>query len=160
MTQGAQVVSLQLGLSSADAEDLAQNVMLDLQTSKLLDRLGDSSSPRSYLQVVLRNRARDLVRKKQREQDLARERWAGPVVEERLEHDIYQAEALRTELRQLSVEDWDLVKLRFWEGLTIAEIAKRREEPYSRVAVRLFRLGKRLADRLGGGRSEKRLRQN
>ena len=38
----------------------------------------------------------------------------------------------------------------YWEGLALGEIAQRLGEPYSRVAVRFFRLRERLKKRLPG----------
>jgi RNA polymerase sigma-70 factor (ECF subfamily) len=145
----AHIVSLQLGLSPADEEDLTQSIMLDLQGTDFLHRLNHSSAPAAYLFSTLRNRALDLIRKTNRERSLELlpdiPQDPADLPDEREEA---KAAALQRELRELPKGDLQLLQLRFWKGLSITEIARRRREPYSRIAVRLFRLRKRLAARL------------
>ena len=152
----ARIVALQLELSPADAEDLAQGVMLDLQTTDLMHRLTLSASPAAYMYSTLRNRGLDLVRKRAKEISLAPEPVPADSAEPTNPADESAAiAALRKELRRLPKEDLRLLRARFWAGLSIAEIARRRGEPYSRVAVRLFRLGRRLARRIAEGGSHR-----
>ena len=54
----------------------------------------------------------------------------------------------RRALRALSPSERRLLKMRFWDNLTVAQIADVLGEPYSRVAVRLFRLIQRLKNGL------------
>lgn len=154
----ARIISLQLGLSSADAEDLTQGVMLDLQTTDLIERLDLSSSPAAYLFSTLRNRGLDLVKRRNREQPVLSAPVtveAPPVLADAPDENEVAAAALHKELRRLPKEDLQLLRLRFWQGLSIAEIARRRSEPYSRVAVRLFRLVRRLEPRLASAGSRR-----
>jgi RNA polymerase sigma factor (sigma-70 family) len=157
----ARLAGLHLQLSQSDADDLAQGVMLDFQTTDLLRRLEESVTPAAYLFSCLRNRARDLVKRKDREVALLGAA-AQELVAESLDGDAAGGNesglaALNEALRRLSREDLELIKLRFWKGLSIRSIAQRRSEPYSRVAVRLFRLRRRLAASLGkaGGKGER-----
>jgi RNA polymerase sigma factor (sigma-70 family) len=122
--------------------------MLDFQTTDLLYHLRHSSVPASYLFATIRNKTVDLIRSRTRDGSLSAEM----VLQElQVSADLPQEKevrALQKELRRLSKDDRQLLRMRFWKNLSIAEIARRRGEPYSRVAVRLFRLGKRLAMRL------------
>lgn len=127
--------------------------MLDFQTTDLLRRLEQSVAPAAYLFSCLRNRARDLVKRKDREAALLEEAAPDLVAAsfdgEAAGRSESSLAALNEALRRLSREDLELIKLRFWKGLSIRSIAQRRSEPYSRVAVRLFRLRRRLAASLG-----------
>ncbi len=134
-----------------DVDDAVQTVLLKLQDPGLLRRLKSLNAPQGYLIVMVRHTLADLARRRQREVpadqvDLPRiltEEWSGPG-ETGPDLEVPLAHALR----QLAPEERELISLRFWSGLSIAEIARRRHEPYSRVAVRLFRLLRRLRARI------------
>lgn len=152
----AKLASVYLQLSLADSEDLCQGIMLDFQTTDLLRRLQGSASPAGYLLSTLRNRGRDLARYRGREHPLASEPRAPLIAEgwQASDHQESQYAALEAALRSLSDQDRELIVMRFWKGMPVGRIAEQLHEPYSRVAVRLFRIRKRLADNLGesGGR--------
>jgi RNA polymerase sigma factor (sigma-70 family) len=57
--------------------------------------------------------------------------------------------ALTELIARLEPEDRRLLQLRFWDGLTIGEIAAELGEKYSTISVRLFRLIRRLGMQLG-----------
>ncbi len=148
----ARLASLSSESSVASAEDLAQELLVEIQTTRLIDQLAASHSPTAYLMTKLRNRGLDLVRKRLRSES-ALARFPRPLQpddegtdEDR--DDLY--EALGARLRKLQREERELLRQRFWQGLSIREIADHRQEPYSRVAVRLFRLIRRLAQSLDG----------
>jgi len=51
---------------------------------------------------------------------------------------------LQSAVAALSPAERVLVRQRFWEGVSVADIARGLGEPYSRVAVRMFRLTRKL----------------
>jgi RNA polymerase sigma factor (sigma-70 family) len=134
---------------SENSEDLVQDLMLSLQSSDMLRRMRLAGSPEGYLYVVIRNRTLDAARRRGR--DL---RLQSPLVDEPSTDDVHEGDseqtgaALRHAIRDLSVEERQLLRLRFGRGWSIAAIAEHRGEPYSRVAVRIFRLLRRLRVKL------------
>jgi DNA-directed RNA polymerase specialized sigma24 family protein len=56
---------------------------------------------------------------------------------------------LREALTFLRPEDLVLLRLRFWRGLSIQQIAGKNNLTYSATAVRLFRILKNLREKLG-----------
>ena len=62
---------------------------------------------------------------------------------------------LMDEWEQLSDGDQELLQMKFWEGLTIQEIAERLGIKYSATAVRLFRLVDNLKKRVQRIREER-----
>ena len=130
-----------------DLDDLVQNILVKLQSPEALRRLRAARSPSGYLTVMVRNAAIDLIRRQASSQDPI------PPVEEApgdpnaalggLDHQ-RRVEALRLVMTRLSESDRLLLRLRFWEEQSIAEIAIQFGMPYSTIAVRLFRLLRRL----------------
>ena len=129
--------------ASAQIDDLVQETLLKLQSIQTLQRVKIAGSAAGYVAVMLRNAATDLVRRRQRGQDfeiaLSEELvWQNvaepvPLFPERAAH-------LPEALRWLSPEERNLLRMRFWRGLTIAEIAAVSNTTYSATAVRLFRI--------------------
>jgi RNA polymerase sigma factor (sigma-70 family) len=141
------------GLSSADLDDLTQVVLLKLQSLAIIERLQSLQFPTGYLVVMLRNSANDLARRRSVERDVAPLMVQEPSLpeEEIQERQERQRRALwlDEELRRLPEADRRLLAMRFWEGKRINEIAGTLGLPYSRVAVRLFRLLRKLESRSG-----------
>lgn len=134
-----------------DIADIVQGLLLQLQELEALRRLRETRSPESYLAVSLRNAANDLAKRGERERRaMARLGLEEAVnaIEQDAESEAEGAARLREELRRLAPSDRMLVAMRFWKGMGIHEIARELDEPYSRVAVRMFRLVRRLRDRL------------
>jgi len=152
----AMMVNARLRLSREELEEVVQDILLRLQSPDALRRLRLAGSQEGYLFVVVRNHVFDVGRRLGRELHrlvpLADDVASAHVAPESPEQD-ETAPALHRELQRLSKEERRLLSLRFWEGLSIAEIARKDREPYSRVAVRLFRLLRRLRDRLVGSSS-------
>lgn len=140
------------GIGPAEIDDLVQETLLKLQSIQTLQRVKIAGSAAGYVAVMLRNAATDLVRRRQRGQDfeiaLSEELvWQNvaepvPLFPERAAH-------LPEALRWLSPEERNLLRMRFWRGLTIAEIAAVSNTTYSATAVRLFRILRKLRERMG-----------
>ncbi len=126
-----------------DIEDIVQRVALKLQAEAVLARLAGSNVPLSYLRGLVRYTLLDVARERTPTvplSELGEERgWTGdspaePATDRRLQR----------MLRSLPADDRRLLQMRFWENRTVADIARELRQPYSRVAVRLFRLIERL----------------
>jgi RNA polymerase sigma factor (sigma-70 family) len=133
-------------LDAASAEDLVQQTVVKLlESPKGLAQLDPALSPEAYLQTALRNTARDLARRKvlalKALKLLARERGVIGQQEPKTNNRLLK---LAEKFDSLSEEQQILLRMRFWEGLSLGEIAKRRGESYSAVAVRVFRLLEKL----------------
>lgn len=147
----ASILLSQHDVWTIDPEDLTQDVLLRLYSSSSLRRLRATGSPEGYLVVVIRHRIFDEVRRN-------RFRWRGSespvdwneisfgssVAEIPIEHRI----ALEQVLDDLSDDDWELIRLRFWEDRSIKLIANHLGVTYSAASVRLFRLLRKLRHRL------------
>lgn len=144
------VLSTYSGLQPEDAEDLAQNVLVKLQSLSTMRQLRAARSAQGYIVVMLKNAANDLIRRRQVEL-----KFVGRTVTERseamtkfsiapLERSLVLAEAID----ELSEDDRTLLVLRFESGLAIGEIAKFLNLSYAATAARLFRLLQRLRKRV------------
>jgi len=130
-----------------DLDDLVQEVLMKLQSPGVLRRLRAARAPAGYLAVMVRHAATDLIRRRaaplgttQRVEEGARDL---STVLEGLDREKRVA-ALRQVVARLSDGDRLLLRLRFWEEMSMADIARRLGVPYSTVAVRLFRMLRRL----------------
>ena len=133
----------------ADAEDVVQTVLLHLQIPETFRRLKASRSPRGYAAVMVRNAIVDLARRRSR--SLREEhKWAevGIVEPDEELYALRRSATVAEMLEELAESERELLRLRFWEGVSMAEIARRLDLPYSTVAVRMFRLLRRLRERL------------
>jgi RNA polymerase sigma factor (sigma-70 family) len=135
-----------LGLT-ADEEDIAQDTMLKLHSPQTLARMSRAGSPKAYLYVMVRNEAVERLRRRTREKTVTG-RFSLDDVASRADSDsTFETRgllAIRREMRRLPIKDRELLRLRFWKGLSIREIARVRQAPYSRTAVQLFRVLRRL----------------
>lgn len=141
----SQVVGRHLGLTRDDVDDVSQEVMLRLQSAVTIRRLRLAAAPEGYLFVLAKNLAVDRARRNARERqgthalEAAHQSEPEPGATEQV-----TPRWLQDALRMLRPEEQELLRLRFVDDWTIAEIARKIREPYSRVAVRLFRLLRRL----------------
>lgn len=134
---------------SVDADDVVQDVLLRLQAPGAIRRLRLAGSPQGYLSVVVRNRVVDEVRRN-------RTRWRGdPALHPGGDAETGEeltAEA-RLELEQvlatLSDDERELLRLRFWAGYSIHDIADHLGIRYSTASVRVFRLLRKLREQMG-----------
>lgn len=146
LQQIAEISARSMDLERADAEDIAQDLLLRFHNPEQLERLRKAGSPRGYLFAAARNAGRTLYRRRAQcyVSDVTSE-WAPDRSNESVEILEQQVE-LRELLETLPKVDRELLRLRFWEGLSIAELAERRRVSYSAIAVRLHRLVRRLRD--------------
>jgi RNA polymerase sigma factor (sigma-70 family) len=127
-------------------DDIVQAVILKLQSRNVLRLLRARTSPVAYLIVMIRNTGIDLVREHGKEVRLVES--LGPRSRTFAAHSpigsIEQSAIVRKALRILSVDERELIYLRFWGNLSIGDIAARRGAKYSATAVRLFRALRKL----------------
>jgi RNA polymerase sigma factor (sigma-70 family) len=144
------VLSERHSIHAEDIDDIVQAVLLKLQLPRTLARLQAAKSPLGYLVVMIRNAANDLARRSWVELESSAfleqaisglEEIHGPLEEQ-------QARGwLAREIQLLKPAERALLYMRFWRGLRIVQIAEKLGVPYSRVAVRLFRLLRKLEGR-------------
>lgn len=144
------ILTTHSGLQQEDAEDIAQNVLVKLQSLSTMRRLRAAGSAEGYIVVMLRNAATDLVRRRQREKALlgrlGDELSKEPVSEAEYIFPPERTSALAEALERLTEEERALLKMRFWSNMSIGDIAARTGIAYSATAVRLFRTLRRLRD--------------
>jgi len=134
-----------------DPDDVVQEVLLKLQSIELIRRLRSMSSPAGYLAVAIQNAVRDLGRRRRLDQQALARLGLDLVLEaeeqqETTERPQDRRAALKQALRGLSRDERLLLRMRFWRSQSIGDIAKFDGVSYSTVAVRLFRLLRRLRD--------------
>jgi RNA polymerase sigma factor (sigma-70 family) len=131
-------------------EEVIQKIMVKLLSTKTLERVAAARNVDAYLDVVLRNLVSDihryesplLVKEVSLLGLLSRE---GTILSEGDPSQVHSlVPTLRKELRSLPENDRKLLRMRFWDELTIGQIAEKQNERYSTIAVRLFRLLKKL----------------
>lgn len=139
-------------VSTDDVRDMVQGILLKLQSPENFRKLLLAHSTKGYLIVMIRHAIVDIQRQKQREIKSLRlfsqetELHTGQELQELA---VDQVARLEEELARLPQEERELLQMRFWERLTIEQMAKRQGISYSATAVRLFRLLHRLRERLG-----------
>jgi DNA-directed RNA polymerase specialized sigma24 family protein len=130
-------------LDGASAEDLVQQTLLKLlQAPSGLKQVDPALFPEGFFRAALRNAARDLARRKVVALRALRE--LGEMYARAHRVGVRPPAESPIDVEKLPPDERNLLRLRFWEDLPIGEIARRLGEPYSRVAVRLFRLLQRL----------------
>jgi RNA polymerase sigma factor (sigma-70 family) len=138
--------------SVADSDDIAQKVLLKLQSETVILRVMHSKIPLAYLRGLARFALLDHLRTLDSQGvSLAEIGEDSPRLSRQSTYIIAPAPspsvvALRRVLRALSLDDRRLLEMRFWRDMTVTEIAETLRQPASRVAVRLFRLISRLRE--------------
>lgn len=141
-----------LFIEPEDIDDVVQTVALKLFDATTLKRMRAVRSPKGYAVMMVRNAAIDLGRSRARQPvqlpagnfdlvDLA------PLPDQILERETRREDVERL-LDGLSDAEMLLLHLRFWENLSFGDVAQRLGLPYSTVAVRMFRLLRRLRSKL------------
>lgn len=151
----AGVIVRSMGLPSEDAQDLTQSLLLKLQSPEVLQRVRTARSPEGYMVTMARNAAYSLRRKQAAEHRamamLTQE--SDPAIsasEEGVMEEKERRLRLRQELLNLSAENRELLRLKYWEEVPLTELAKRASVKYSTMAVRIFRLIRKLEVKLSG----------
>lgn len=137
------------------AADVTQALLVKLQVPGLLTHLKRLSAPEGYIVVAVRNHILSMGRRLETEQRVSAElsllasaerETAGP--QDLGELRSKQLGELRKELGRLPALERQLLDMRFRQELGIAAIAARHGMSYSAVAVRLFRVLRKLRDGL------------
>jgi RNA polymerase sigma factor (sigma-70 family) len=135
--------------AAVDADDVAASMLVRLQASPLRQRIVAARSPAAYLRGMARYALIDLLRKIEAtvpiETNISKIAAPSPGATASAggRNDV-AVERLRSAIAALSPSERMLVRQRFWEGMSVADIARSLGEPYSRVAVRMFRLTRKL----------------
>ena len=143
----ARLIIPHVGLQYSDIEDIAQSVLLKLQSGEAMRRLRAARSPEGYTFVMLRNAANDLARRRIRERNLftsIEETEISGETAPDYARTTEQSSIVAKALELLTEEEMDLLRMRFWKDMSIAQIAAAKGISYSSVAVRLFRIIHRL----------------
>ena len=128
-------------LKTYDVDDVVSRSILRLLTPGRLLR----ASSFAYVRVLVQNIILDFLRR-----SIIESRGLKGLSESARRYQATTSEStkLATILATLTSDDRELIRLKFWEGLKIGEIAKAIGVPYSTVAVRLFRLQATLKRRI------------
>jgi RNA polymerase sigma factor (sigma-70 family) len=111
-----------------------------------------AGSPAGYLAVLIRHQIIDKVRRRKRMSFVElplREDLLPLQGDPRNAFEEEKIARLREALTSLRPEDRVLLRLRFWQGFSIQQIAEKNNLSYSATAVRLFRILKNLREKLG-----------
>jgi RNA polymerase sigma factor (sigma-70 family) len=132
-----------------DADDVAASMLVRLQSPALRQRIIAAHSAVAYLRGLARYALIDQLRKIEAtvpiETNILKIAAQSPGVTARVgDRSDAAVERLRSAIAALSTSEQLLVRQRFWRCMSVADIARGLGEPYSRVAVRMFRLTRKL----------------
>lgn len=155
LREPAYTLALQLLRDPDDALDVAQDALLRFFTS--LHRLDEDRPPRPWLFAIVRNRARDVLRRRRVHKsesldaltEAGRPEPPSPAVDparRALRRDLQRR--VWSALEQLSGDQRDILVLRDYQDLRYTEIAQVLKVPVGTVMSRLHRARKALKDRL------------
>jgi RNA polymerase sigma factor (sigma-70 family) len=141
--------------SSEDIDDILHEIAFKLHRLKgVFRRMLLSNSPEGYLMTMIKHAAIDHMRMRIRERkalaEIGIEQYLQQHQETLLKDEIL-IRRLKQELELLPPEKYEMLRLRFWGGLSIKQIARKLGRTYSSTAVQLFRLLQYLRRRLGVG---------
>jgi len=139
----------------ADVDDVVQNVLVKLQRPEVLNELLRKRAPGGYIAIMVRNALIDVIRHHQRDQsslDRYRHDYSSSSEEDAEEDDEQRLSQLRRIVSRLPLDDQALLRERFWKNMSIKAMAESAGVKYSTVAVRLFRLLRRLHRELDGNK--------
>jgi RNA polymerase sigma factor (sigma-70 family) len=132
-----------------DTDDVAASMLVRLQSATLRQRIIAARSPIAYLRGMARFVLIDHLRKSEStvpiEANIPNLAVPDPTaMAELLGRMNVAVERLQSALASLPPSEQMLVRQRFWEGMSVADIARGLGEPYSRVVVRMFRVTRKL----------------
>ena len=145
----SQVRYASLPSAVVDTDDVAASMLVRLQSAPLRQRIIAARSPVAYLRGMARFVLIDHLRKIEATVPLETHTPNIAVPDPAAMAELFgrmdvAAERLRSALAALPPSEQMLVRQRFWEGMSVADIARGLGEPYSRVAVRMFRVTRKL----------------
>jgi RNA polymerase sigma factor (sigma-70 family) len=150
-THGQVLLRTHHSLSVEDVEDIVQDTLLKLQSRHVMRRLKLAGSAAGYISVMMRNAAIDLLRSRWRSVEYPGDGLESQPFLKSGKHSGEQLElasSLWPALQRLTPGERELLELRFWHDMTIAEIANHLGIAYSASAVRVFRALRRLREHL------------
>lgn len=134
-------IALKVLGNTQEAEDLTQDIFVRLANQSYDPRRG---SLRTFLAILVRSRALDRLRSRQRETQKAKRyvqadaaTTGSPPVEASLRQE--QGEEMHKALAQLPENQRQLLRMAYYDGLTQAKIAERLELPLGTVKSRVRR---------------------
>lgn len=136
--------------NASDAEDAVQTATLN--GFKRLDALNDDRAIVSWMAMIVRNAALDIVRKRKRtaggpgSADAEEIQIAAEEPDERFQMDEDQREMVFEAVAELPESQAAVITLRHVEGLEIAELAERLDITANNARVRLFRAYEKLRE--------------
>lgn len=129
------------GLTDEDCEDLVHHLLVRLRVEpRFAKAVREATSAYAYLMRVVRNTAIDFLRKRRHLVPLEASRRVTVLPEADL--------LIAAVVDALPQDERDLLRKRYWENMTIAEIAAEAGLSYSTVAKRLFRIVDHLRNRM------------
>lgn len=134
--------------NAADAEDAVQQAVLN--GLKRLDALNDNRAIISWLAMIVRNAALDVVRKRKRtaggpgSADAEEIQVPADAPDQTFQMDDDQREIVFAAVAELPASQAAVINLRHVEGLEIAELAERLDITANNARVRLFRAYEKL----------------
>lgn len=151
--RGKALLRARLNLNPDELDDVIQDVLFKLQSLYTMQRVRAARSPEGYLVVMMRNAARDRLRRRRIAKDLLIELAEDdlPSATEEIPGTLSDgSRRIRNALTSFSDGDRQLLHMRFWRNMGIQEIAETLHISYSAAAVRLFRVLKRLEKAMEG----------
>jgi RNA polymerase sigma factor (sigma-70 family) len=127
-------------LTAEDADDIVQNIVMRLDDSRFRAAVREATSTYAYLVRVVRNTAFDLLRQRSSFVTLEEARGMGTTPEAGI--------IVGGLVAALPTRDRELLHKRYWEKMSIRELALESGLPYSTVAKRLFRIVESLRNRV------------
>ncbi|MCC6575576.1 MAG: sigma-70 family RNA polymerase sigma factor [Planctomycetes bacterium] len=132
-----------------EGEEVAQQAFVRLYERK--SDLEDKENPETYLFAILRNACLDHIRSNKREHDKRARSFSGDALTPDLSHAERREveEALMKAVGELQESQREVVLLRFYEGLSLADVAKATDQTLGAVAMKLARAKAALHEKLG-----------
>jgi RNA polymerase sigma factor (sigma-70 family) len=147
----ARLLHATLRVTPEDTDDVVQETMLKLQSSRTMQRLRAAGSPAGCV-MVMGNAFADLARRSFREvqpEAPFEETIAAELSQEVEAQKAEDIERMKATLRSLRPEDRYLLRMRFWKNMSVDKISDLIGVSYSATAVRLFRILSRLREAMG-----------
>jgi RNA polymerase sigma factor, sigma-70 family len=124
ITDRGAVLHATLRVTPEDTDDVVQETMLKLQSTRTMQRLRAAGAPAGYVMVMMRNAFTDLARRHLREIQVEapfEETIAADLSEEMESLKDQEIERMKVALRSLRPEDRYLLRMRFWKNMSVGQ---------------------------------------